>query len=56
MIRANYDIMVRYINDPENLKLAMMSLRGPSVTVALQSDIFHVLKVCSILRAVVVCL
>jgi len=40
--RINFDIMVRYINDPENLKLVMLALKGGR---AQQTAVFHVLKI-----------
>jgi len=40
--RVNYDVMVKYINDPENLKLVMLALKGGR---AQQTAVFHVLKI-----------
>lgn len=40
---ANNDTMIKYINDPENLKCAMVTLRSPQR--ALQLAAFNVLKV-----------
>lgn len=41
--RKNYAVMIRYINDPDNLKIIMNLLRGPSKTI--QFEAFHVFKV-----------
>jgi len=41
--RKNYAVMIRYINDPGNLKIMMNLLRGPSKTI--QFEAFHVFKV-----------
>jgi len=40
--RVNFDVMVKYINDPENLKLVMVALKGGR---AQQTAVFHVLKI-----------
>jgi len=40
--RANHDVMMKYVNDPEHLKIAMIQLRGGK---ALQVAVFNVLKV-----------
>lgn len=40
--RPNHDVMMKYVNDLSNLKLAMVSLRG---TKAVQMAVFQVLKV-----------
>jgi len=40
--RINFDVMVRYINDIENLKLVMVALKGGR---AQQTAVFHVLKI-----------
>jgi len=42
VVRANFQVMVRYVNDPDNLKLSMLALKGAPA--ALQLDVFHVLK------------
>ena len=41
--RTNFNVMMRYINDPENLKMMMTLLRGESKTIQLEA--FHVFKV-----------
>ena len=41
--RKNYTVMIRYINDPDNLKVMMNLLRGKSKTI--QFEAFHVFKV-----------
>jgi len=41
--RKNFNVMIRYINDAENLKLMMILLRGKSKNI--QFEAFHVFKV-----------
>lgn len=41
--RKNFNVMIRYINDAENLKLMMMLLSGKQKTI--QFEAFHVFKV-----------
>jgi calcium binding protein 39 len=41
--RTNFNVMMRYINDPENLKLMMTLLKGESKNI--QTEAFHVFKV-----------
>ena len=41
--RSNHDVMMKYVNDPENLRLAMMQLKNPNRN--LQLAVFHVLKI-----------
>lgn len=41
--RKNFNIMIKYINDAENLKIMMILLRGRSKTI--QFEAFHVFKV-----------
>jgi len=41
--RANFNIMMKYINDPNNLKIMMNLLRGN--TRAIQFEAFHVFKI-----------
>jgi len=41
--RSNFNIMMRYINDPNNLKIMMNLLRGN--TKAIQFEAFHVFKI-----------
>jgi len=41
--RKNFNVMIRYINDAENLKIMMILLRGKSKTI--QFEAFHVFKV-----------
>jgi len=41
--RANFNVMTKYISDPENLKLKMNLLRDPSKNVQFES--FHIFKV-----------
>lgn len=40
--RANQELMMRYVNDADHLKLSMLALRGPK---AIQLAVFNVLKV-----------
>jgi len=40
--RVNFDVMVKYINEPTNLALVMMALKGGR---AQQTAVFHVLKI-----------
>ena len=42
MDRCHQEVMMRYVNEPEHLKLAMHALRGPR---AIQIAVFGVLKV-----------
>jgi len=42
MERANQEVMMRYVNESENLKISMLALRGPK---AIQLAVFNVLKV-----------
>ena len=44
--RSNHDIMAKYIDDPNNLKLLMNLLRDKSKNI--QYEAFHVFKVSSI--------
>ena len=41
--RSNHDVMMKYVNDPDNLRLAMMQLKNPNRN--LQLAVFHVLKI-----------
>jgi hypothetical protein len=41
--RSNHDVMMKYVNDPDNLRIAMIQLRYPNKN--LQLAVFHVLKV-----------
>jgi calcium binding protein 39 len=41
--RSNFNIMIKYINSPENLKIMMNLLRG--TTKAIQFEAFHVFKI-----------
>ena len=41
--RSNHDVMMKYVNDADNLKLAMTQLKNPNRN--LQLAVFHVLKV-----------
>ena len=41
--RSNHDVMMKYVNDADNLKLAMLQLKNPNRN--LQLAVFHVLKV-----------
>ena len=41
--RSNHDVMMKYVNDPEHLRIAMIQLRNPNK--ALQLAVFNVLKV-----------
>jgi len=41
--RKNFNIMIKYINDPENLKMLMILLRKPKKMI--QFEAFHVFKV-----------
>jgi len=42
MERLNQEVMMRYVNDPDHLKLSMLALRGPK---AIQLAVFNVLKI-----------